>query len=75
MVEEAEMVHRAREVESGKNGGPGQIRTADTRFRKPLLYPSELQGRGALQHRFYCTGAAAIRSKRRQWKNECSEKQ
>jgi len=26
-------------------GSPGQIRTADLRFRKPLLYPSELQGR------------------------------
>jgi hypothetical protein len=26
------------------NGGPGQSRTADQRFRKPLLYPSELQG-------------------------------
>ena len=25
-------------------GGPGQTRTADTRFRKPLLYPPELQG-------------------------------
>lgn len=25
-------------------GVPGQIRTADTRFRKPVLYPSELQG-------------------------------
>jgi integrase len=27
------------------DGGPGQSRTADQRFRKPLLYPSELQGR------------------------------
>src|SRR5207237_6999589 len=26
------------------SGGPGQSRTADQRFRKPLLYPSELQG-------------------------------
>jgi Phage integrase family len=26
------------------NGGPGQSRTADQRFRKPLLYPSELRG-------------------------------
>src|SRR4051812_605079 len=26
------------------DGGPGQSRTADQRFRKPLLYPSELQG-------------------------------
>ena len=25
-------------------GGPGQSRTADQRFRKPLLYPSELRG-------------------------------
>ena len=28
-----------------KCGGPGQSRTADLRFRKPLLYPSELRGR------------------------------
>src|SRR3954463_15102953 len=27
------------------SGGPGQSRTADQRFRKPLLYPSELRGR------------------------------
>src|SRR5262252_8523437 len=26
------------------DGGPGQSRTADQRFRKPLLYPSELRG-------------------------------
>src|SRR5687767_14903313 len=26
-------------------GAPGPTRTADTRFRKPLLYPPELQGR------------------------------
>src|SRR5690349_10303237 len=25
---------------------PGRSRTADLRFRKPLLYPSELRGRG-----------------------------
>jgi hypothetical protein len=28
-----------------KNGGPGVSRTRDLRFRKPLLYPSELRGR------------------------------
>jgi hypothetical protein len=28
----------------GEDGSPGQSRTADLRFRKPLLYPSELQG-------------------------------
>jgi hypothetical protein len=27
------------------NGAPGVIRTPGTRFRKPLLYPPELQGR------------------------------
>jgi hypothetical protein len=26
------------------DGGPAVIRTRDLRFRKPLLYPSELQG-------------------------------
>src|ERR1700691_3589869 len=28
-----------------ENGGAGESRTPDTRFRKPLLYPSELQPR------------------------------
>jgi hypothetical protein len=28
-----------------KNGAPGVTRTPGTRFRKPLLYPPELQGR------------------------------
>ena len=27
-------------------GTPGATRTPDTRFRKPLLYPTELQGHG-----------------------------
>jgi hypothetical protein len=26
------------------NGDPGKIRTSDLRFRKPSLYPPELQG-------------------------------
>jgi hypothetical protein len=30
-------------------GGPGRSRTDDTRFRKPLLYPSELRGHNELQ--------------------------
>ena len=30
--------------ESERNGDPGPIRTADLRFRKPMLYPSELRG-------------------------------
>jgi hypothetical protein len=32
-------------LELGKpaNGGAGEIRTPDTWFRKPMLYPSELQ--------------------------------
>jgi hypothetical protein len=29
----------------GMSGGPGRSRTADQRFRKPLLYPTELRGR------------------------------
>src|SRR5204863_4502731 len=35
-------------------GGPDWSRTSGTRFRKPLLYPSELRGHGAatLVHRF-----------------------
>jgi hypothetical protein len=28
----------------GEGGDPGLIRTADLRFRKPMLYPSELRG-------------------------------
>ena len=31
-------------TEKGMNGDPGLIRTADLRFRKPMLYPSELRG-------------------------------
>src|ERR1700730_702690 len=31
-------------VSKAGSGGPGQSRTADLRFRKPLLYPSELRG-------------------------------
>src|ERR1700752_5147474 len=30
---------------NGLGGGPGESRTPDQRFRKPLLYPSELQAR------------------------------
>ena len=31
-------------IKSGyKSGGAGEIRTRDNRFRKPMLYPSELQ--------------------------------
>ena len=29
-----------------ESGGPGVSRTRDLRFRKPLLYPSELRGHG-----------------------------
>ncbi len=37
---------------SVKTGGPGRSRTADLRFRKPSLYPSELQGHNLfLTHR------------------------
>ena len=32
------------------DGGPGRSRTADQRFRKPLLYPTELRGRCELIH-------------------------
>ena len=35
---------RAEQLPRCVGGGPGQIRTADLRFRKPLLYPSELRG-------------------------------
>jgi hypothetical protein len=34
---------------NNNNGSPGQSRTADLRFRKPLLYPSELQGHSSYQ--------------------------
>src|SRR5215831_1369740 len=38
----------------GGTGGPDWSRTSGTRFRKPLLYPSELRGHGraTLVHRF-----------------------
>jgi integrase len=45
-----QLTKESREVEYSEvyenYGGPGQSRTADQRFRKPLLYPSELQGHG-----------------------------
>ena len=31
-------------VLASNSGTPGATRTHDTRFRKPLLYPTELQG-------------------------------
>ena len=31
------------QVKSQNNGAPEEIRTPDPRFRKPLLYPAELQ--------------------------------
>ncbi len=31
------------------SGTPGATRTPDTRFRKPLLYPPELQGRNLVE--------------------------
>ena len=31
------------QVRSEINGAPEEIRTPDPRFRKPLLYPAELQ--------------------------------
>ena len=49
------------------DGGPGQSRTADLRFRKPLLYPSELRGHKDLA--IYCPllslvgGQFAVKSK------------
>ena len=39
-TEWAQVIERDEEID----GGPGQSRTADQRFRKPLLYPSELRG-------------------------------
>ena len=34
-----------------EGNSPGRSRTADLRFRKPLLYPAELRGRGSILHR------------------------
>ena len=31
-------------VMAGKQGAPGRIRTSDTWFRKPLLYPLSYEG-------------------------------
>src|ERR1700733_11626794 len=35
-----------------RNGVPERIRTSDLRFRKPLLYPAELRGRGGAFNSF-----------------------
>ena len=36
--------YRCLEAGQSMNGSPGRSRTCDLRFRKPSLYPSELQG-------------------------------
>jgi hypothetical protein len=46
-----------------KAGDPGLIRTADLRFRKPMLYPSELRGHvldftRSAQKMAYCSGSS-----------------
>jgi hypothetical protein len=50
-----------------KAGDPGLIRTADLRFRKPMLYPSELRGHvldftRSAQKMAYCSGLLGGRS-------------
>ncbi len=40
-----EVALRGRVLSTVGHGTPGETRTHDTRFRKPLLYPPELQGR------------------------------
>ena len=42
-------------------GDPGKIRTSDLRFRKPSLYPSELQGHAVL---VYSTGVLGEQARR-----------
>jgi hypothetical protein len=39
-----EMANRYSWTPYSKSSAPGGSRTHDTRFRKPLLYPTELQG-------------------------------
>ena len=41
----AEVALNGRVRSTVRHGTPGETRTHDTRFRKPLLYPPELQGR------------------------------
>ena len=48
-VEELRPGFNFRSAEVG-DGDPGLIRTADTQFRKLLLYPSELRGRLVVTH-------------------------
>ena len=38
---------------ASNSGTPGATRTHDTRFRKPLLYPPELQGHEAKFRNYY----------------------
>lgn len=37
--------------------GPGEVRTPDTRFRRPVLYPTELRGHIQTQHRIILSSA------------------
>ena len=40
-----------------KYGDPGAIRTLDTRLRRPLLYPTELQGQDKRPRDMFINGA------------------
>jgi hypothetical protein len=49
-VSMGELVSNAKAIPVVEGGGPGRIRTCDTRFRKPLLYPlSYGAGRSTVQ--------------------------
>ena len=57
MEQSATPAQQETEDENGDNcevienaGGPGVSRTRDLRFRKPLLYPSELRGQCDVNH-------------------------
>ena len=41
-------------MDQGNSGGAGEVRTPDKRFRKPLLYPSELQPHSMPPPDFIC---------------------
>lgn len=47
-VQNKRILYKTANTQKNENGAPGAVRTRDLRFRKPLLYPTELQVRSGL---------------------------
>lgn len=47
-VQNQRILNKTADSQKKESGAPGAVRTRDLRFRKPLLYPTELQVRSGL---------------------------